>query len=107
MDAMTLLEEELTAVTEAGLYASKEAFLEEAVVALLDSRSDLRELIACKLYEKGIFSLGRAAEWARLSIEELKEGLRRQGIVRQSTAELDEIEAMARRSLAAAGRAAR
>jgi predicted HTH domain antitoxin len=107
MDTTTLLEEELTAVTEAGLYASKEAFLEEAVAALLESRSDLRELIACRFYEKGIFSLGRAAEWARLSIEELKESLHRQGIVRQSTAALDEIDAMARRSLAAAGRAAR
>ena len=106
MDSTTLLEEELTAVTEAGLYATKEAFLEEAVAALLESRSDLRELIACKLYEKGIFSLGRAAEWARLSIEDLKESLYRLGIVRQSTADLEEIEEMARRSLAAAGRVA-
>lgn len=97
------LEEELKAVTEAGLYESKEAFLVDAVNTFLAARPDLREEIACKLYEKEVFSLGRAAEWAGLSIEEIKESLHRKGIPRH-TPELAETEAMVLKSLEAARR---
>lgn len=100
------LEEELAAVTEAGLYESREAFLVDAVRTFLAARRDLREEIACKLYEKDVFSLGRAAEWAGLSIEEIKESLYRKGIDRHSS-DLAETEAMARKSLEVAGRATR
>jgi predicted HTH domain antitoxin len=101
------LEAELTVVTEAGLYESREAFLSDAVATLFAARPDLRETVACKLYEKGLFSLGRAAEWSGLSIEEIKESLHRRGIVRQSSADLSEIQAMAKASLEAARRPAR
>lgn len=99
------LEEELMAVTEAGLYQSREAFLTDAVNTFLAARPDLKVEIACRLYEKGVFSIGRAAEWSGLSIEDLKESLYRKGIARPS-ADLEEIEAMARKSLKAAGRSA-
>lgn len=107
MARRSLLEEELAAVTETGLYKSEEAFLTDAVNTLLAARPDIREAVACRLYEKEVFSLGRAAEWSGLSIEEMKESLYRRGIVRQSSADISEIEEMARRSLEAAGRKAR
>ncbi|MEA2559375.1 MAG: hypothetical protein QOH06_879 [Acidobacteriota bacterium] len=107
MARRSLLEEELAAVTETGLYKSEEAFLTDAVNTLLAARPDIREAVACRLYEKEVFSLGRAAEWSGLSIEEMKESLFQRGIVRQSSADISEIEEMARRSLEAAGRKAR
>ena len=66
----------------------------------------LRDEVACKLYEKDIFSLGRAAEWAGLSIEEIKESLHRKGIARH-TSDPAEMEAMVCKSLEAARRADR
>jgi predicted HTH domain antitoxin len=99
------LEEELVVVTEAGLYQSREAFLTDAVNTFLAARPDLKEEIACRLYEKGVFSIGRATEWAGLSIEAFKESLYRRGIARASS-DLEEVEAMARRSLEVARRAA-
>jgi predicted HTH domain antitoxin len=104
MARRSLLEEELAAVTETGLYKSEEAFLTDAVNTLLAARPDIREAVACRLYEKEVFSLGRAAEWSGLSIEEMKESLHRQGIRRESSETLEEIETAARRSIEIARR---
>jgi len=98
------LEDELAVVTETGLYESREAFLSDAVATLFAARPDLREAVACKSYEKGLFSLGRAAEWSGLSIEEMKDRLNRRGIARESSASLAEIEEMAKTSLKVARR---
>lgn len=100
------LDEELSAVTETGLYESREAFLQDAVNTLLAARPDLREAVACKLYEKEVFSLGRASAWAGISIEAMKEALHRRGITRESSESPAEIEARARETLKVAGRAA-
>jgi predicted HTH domain antitoxin len=99
------LEEELVVVTEAGIYESREAFLTDAVNTFLAARPDLKKEIAFGLYEKGVFSIGRATEWAGLSIEAFKESLYRRGISRPSS-DLEETEAMARRSLEVSGRTA-
>jgi predicted HTH domain antitoxin len=104
MARRSLLDEELAAVTETGLYKSREAFLTDAVNTFLAARPDLRETVACHLYEKGVFSLGRAAEWSGLSVEQ---SLHERGVVRESSADLAEIEEQARRSAKAAGRTAR
>jgi predicted HTH domain antitoxin len=103
---MLELDEELAAVSETGLYESREAFLADAVHTLIAARPDLREAVACKLYEKGAFSLGRAAEWAGISIDALKEALHRRGISRQAPEGPIETEAMARAALRSAGRSA-
>ena len=100
----SLLAEELEAVTETGLYDSKEAFLAHAVEVLLTARPDLREAVACKLYEKGVLSIGRTAAFAGLSIEDLKEALHRRGIKRESDESLEEMEKRARLSARLAGR---
>jgi predicted HTH domain antitoxin len=97
--------DELTALTEAGLYDSEEAFVADAVRTFLSARPDLREAIACRLYARGVFSLGRAAEWSGLSVGMMKAALHRAGIVRQADEGPDETEAMARETLHAAGRA--
>lgn len=99
------LEEELVVVTEAGLYQSREEFLTDAVNTFLAARPDLRKEIAFRLYEKGVFSIGRATEWSGLSIETFKESLYHRGIPRPIS-DLEEIEAMAHRSLKASGRTA-
>ena len=64
------------------------------------------EIAACKLYEKGVLSIGRTAELAGLSIENLKETLHRRGISRESSDSLEEMEEMARLSIRLAGRSA-
>jgi len=98
------MEEELAAVAETGLYGSPEDFLADAVQTLLAARPDVRVAVAYRLYQRGTFSLGRAAVWAGLSIDEMKEGLHRQGISREAPESLEEIEAAARRVAEAAGR---
>lgn len=65
---------------------------------------DPREAVACELYEKAVLSIGRTAELAGLSIEDLKEALHRRGIRRESNQSLEEMEEMARLSLRLAGR---
>jgi predicted HTH domain antitoxin len=102
----SLLDEELKAVTETGLYESREAFLSDAVETLFAARPDLREAVACTLYERGVFSLGRAAEWSRLSIDGIKEALHRRGISREAPESASDVEAMALETLKVAGRSA-
>jgi len=106
MALSSLLEDELTAVTETGLFENRESFLTAAVETLFAARPDLREAVACRLYEKGVLSLGRTAEWSGLSLEEVKERLHRLGISREAPETLEETEAMARAALRAAGREA-
>lgn len=91
-------------MAETGLYDSKEAFLAHAVEVLLTARPDLREAVAYKLYEKGVLSIGRTAEFAGISIENLKEALHLRGIKRESSESLEEMEEMASISLHMAGR---
>ncbi len=97
------LREELAALTETGLYTNEELILADAVRTLFAARPDLRRAVGLKLYEKGRFSLGKAAEWCRLSVEDLKEELHRQGIVRLTEDDPAEVEAMAQRALEISG----
>lgn len=98
------LHDEVSAVIDSGLYASEESFVADAVRTLLAARPDLREAVACKMYERGDWSIGRAAEWANLNIEEMKLALHRRGIDRISYETMAELEEAARTSVKAAGR---
>lgn len=98
------LYDEIGAVIDSGLYLSEESFVADAVRTLLAARPDLREAVACKMYERGDWSLGRAAEWANINIEEVKSALHRRGIVRMGDESMAELEEMARASIKAAGR---
>lgn len=98
------LQEELSALAETGAYATESAILADAWRTLLSVRPDLRITIACRLYEKGRFSLGKAAEWSGLTLEQLKEELHRQGISRQKADDPEAIDVMARAAAKHAGR---
>ena len=98
------LHDEVSAVIDSGLYASEESFVADAVRTLLAARPDLREAVACKMYERGDWSIGRAAEWANLNIEEMKLALHRRGIVRSGNEAISELEEMAYEAIKAAGR---
>ncbi len=100
------LREELTALTETGLYTSEESILTDAVRTFFAARPDLRRAVGTRLYEKGRLSLGRTAEWCGLTIEELKEELHKQGVRRLTEEDPAEIEAMARTALELSGRSA-
>ena len=98
------LEEQVFVLAESGAYENPTAILRDALRTLLAARPDLRETIACIQYQRGSFSLGRAAEWGGLSIETMKEALARRGISRQAPESVAETETMARRSMERAGR---
>jgi predicted HTH domain antitoxin len=107
LDPPVRLEDELAAVTESGLYRSREEFLLDAVHTLFAARPDLREAVACRLFEKGLFSLGRAAAWAGRSVDEIKTALKGLGISREAPETLAETEEMARAAIRLAGRSPR
>ena len=96
--------EEVTALTETGLSADEESVLADALRTFLAARPDLRVAAACRLYEKGRFSLGRAAEWSGLTIEAMKEELHSRGLGRRTEDEPEAVEAMAREAAKLAGR---
>ena len=96
------LREEVSVVPETGLYASESEFVAEAIRTLLAARPDVRLSIACKLYERGSISLGKAAEVSGLDLEAMKAALRRRGISRAAPESLAETEAMTSAILEAA-----
>jgi predicted HTH domain antitoxin len=99
-----LLQEQISAAREAGFYASEEELVADAVRTLMAARPDVRLATACRLYERGTVSLGKAAELAGLDMESLKRALEERGIVRTAPESVDETAEMARASLQAAGR---
>ncbi|MGD2113788.1 MAG: UPF0175 family protein [Acidobacteriota bacterium] len=98
------LREELSALTETGLYADEVSVLADALRTFLAARPDLRVAVACRLYEKGRFSLGKAAEWSGLTVERMKDELHRRDIRRLTEEEPEVVEAMAREAAKRAGR---
>lgn len=98
------LEDELAAIVDTGIYTDAETFLVDAVRTLLSARPDLRKAIAFNLYKRGVFSLGKTAEWSGLTIEVVKEALAQQGVERTAEETPDEIKQMAQTALRMAGR---
>lgn len=99
-----LLQEQIVAAQEAGFYASEAELVTDAVRTLLAARPDVRLATACKLYERGTVSLGKAAELAGLDMVSLKRVLYERGITRTAPESLAETTKMAHASLQAAGR---
>ena len=99
-----LLQVQITAAREAGLYASEAEFVADAVRTLLAARPDVRLTTACRLYERGTVSLGKAAELAGLDVESLKRALDERDIPRTAPESLAETTEMARATLRAAAR---
>jgi len=78
----------------------------DAVRTLLAARPDVRLTTACRLYERGTVSLGKAAELADVDIESFKRTLHDRDIERTAPESLAETVEMAKSSLRAAGRSA-
>jgi predicted HTH domain antitoxin len=104
LDLPAAIRDEVLAAVEAGIYADEEAFVADAVRTLLAARPDVREAVACRLYERGVHSLGKAAEWSGLNIEQMKLALHRRAVERTAPETPEEIEAMARAALRNSGR---
>lgn len=100
------LQEQIAAAQEAGLYASEAELIADAVRILLAARPDVRLITACRLYEQGTLSLGKAAELSGLDVEHLKRTLAERGISRTAPESLDETTEMARVSLRKTSRTA-
>jgi predicted HTH domain antitoxin len=98
------LEEQIAAARETGFYASEADLVADAVRTLLAARPDVRVATACRLYEQGVVSLGKAAELAGLDLESLKRTLDKRGISRTAPESVAETEEMASASLRKAGR---
>ena len=77
---LTLLEDELTAVVQAGDYASREEAIGHALEVLLAAHPPLRINTAVELYRRGKVTLMRAAEIAALELEAFKEQLAVQAV---------------------------
>jgi predicted HTH domain antitoxin len=76
--------EDIDLLRDAGAFTSREAVIEEAVWALLETRPDLWTELAITKYTAGEVSLNRAAEFAGVSPEEFKDLLRSRGVDRDA-----------------------
>ena len=99
-----LLREQIAAAQEAGFYASEAELVADAVRTLLAARPDVRVATACRLYEQGTVSLGKASELAGLDVVAFKRALDTRNISRTAPESLTETSEMARASLRQAGR---
>jgi predicted HTH domain antitoxin len=99
------LKKKLEVIPETGYYKDEREFILEAVKTLLAARKDLRVALACKLYERGDVSLGKAMEIADLDIEAMKRVLHEHGVRRTAFEDITETSQMAEEALQAAGRA--
>lgn len=75
--SVELLEDELSAVVQAGDYTSKEAVIIHALEVLLAAHPSLCINTAVELYRRDKVTLARAAEIAGLEFEAFKEQLAR------------------------------
>lgn len=88
-----IIKREVDAIPETGYYDSRSEFLRDAIRTLLRERPELRVSLACKLYENGEISLGRAMEIAEEDIESMKDILESRGIdLRRGSESVDEME---------------
>ncbi len=99
-----LLQEQMIAARETGLYASEADLVADAIDTLMAARPDVRLATACRLYERGTISLGKAAELAKLDLVRFKRALAERDIARTAPESLAETFEMAQASLRAAGR---
>jgi len=68
-----IMDEEIDALVKRGYYDNKSEIFREAIRELFAQNQNLRISAVVELYEQGKISLGKAAEIAGLSIEEMKE----------------------------------
>ena len=99
-----LLQAQVTAARQAGLYADEADLIVDAIQMLLAARPDVRQASACQLYRRGVVSLGKAKELAGLDLVSFKRALAQQGIARTAPESLTETIEMAHSALQVAER---
>ena len=99
-----LLQAQVTAARQIGLYEDEADLIADAVQMLLAARPDVRQASACQLYQRSVVSLGKAAELAGLDIVSFKRVLAQHGVVRVAPESIDETFEMARGAVQASGR---
>lgn len=99
---------ELDALVRAGIFASQEQGVQEAVRVLLTARPHLRVEAAIQLYREEQVTLGRAAEMAGLSRWEFRDLLADRGIIMEvETALAEEMDERFKELAARTGHASR
>lgn len=89
-------------LVELALYKDEQEVIDEGVRYILRSHPEYRMEIAIKRYKEEAVSLGRAADLAGISLEEMKEVLRTRGVALkgpESKAEIKEDAKRAREAL--------
>ena len=76
-----IMEMEIDALVKRGYYDNRSEIFREALRNLFASNQTLRISAVVELYQEGRISLGKAAEMAGLSIEEMKEILDSQNVI--------------------------
>lgn len=99
-----LLQAQVVAAREVGLYDDEADLIADAIQMLLAARPEVRIATACQLYRREIVSLGKAAELAGLDIVSFKRALAKQGVERTAPESLSETVEMAQAALRIADR---
>jgi predicted HTH domain antitoxin len=77
---MEMLDDNLTALIEAGGYDSERELLRDALEALIDANPELRLEMAITLWRQNKITLGRAVEIAQSDRESFKDELAARGL---------------------------
>jgi len=105
LDLPGLLQAQVSAAREIGLYANESALIADAIQMLFAARPDVQLATACQLYQRGSVSLGKAAELAGCDLSSFKRALAQHGIARTAPESLAETTALAQVALQITGQA--
>lgn len=78
-------------LVELDLYKDEQAVIEDGVRHILRTHPEYKIEIAVKRYKEEAISLGKAADFAGLSLEDMKEILRTRGVALKGPASREEI----------------
>jgi predicted HTH domain antitoxin len=85
-------------LVDLALYKDEQEVIDEGVRYILRSHPEYRIEIAIKRYKEETVSLGRAADLAGISLEEMKEVLRTRGVALKGPKSKEEIKEDAKRA---------
>ena|SRR3989338_4583711 len=87
-----LMEEEVAALVRSGHYSSKSDVIKDALRLLMKNRPNLRHAAAIELMKEGKISVGKAAEVAELTVEELHKLMEHHKVYREIRPEKGELD---------------
>lgn len=85
-------------LVDLALYKNEQEVIDEGVRYILRSHPEYRIEIAIKRYKEEVVSLGKAADLAGISLEEMKEVLRTRGVALKGPESKEEIKEDAKRT---------